>query len=200
MMQLIVISVFATAAIIAAYYFGIGLLYKYRAGVSKILAFIVFFSIIGYRMYRDYQDEKIVESALTEITTEIDNAEKNMMSDKDFHEFVAKSISQKDGVSLNIVPQIDTAILKINKIYQNVLNDPDFKIMITSANDSKSHSKNSAHYRGQAVDIRIKNINHRHKNEIIAAIKEILGDRFLVLHEDKGKPNEHLHVQLKSNS
>jgi hypothetical protein len=198
MTELLIIASVITVTVILSYYFGIQLLYKYRKGITKILGLVTFISVIGYGMYKDYQDEKILENVLTEVTTEINSTDRSMLTDDGFHEFVEHFVMKKNGVNFKVVPQIDTAILKINKVYQNVLNDPDYKILITSANDSKSHSKNSAHYRGEAVDIRIKNIDRHSKNEIISTVKEILGDRFFILHEDRGKPNEHLHIQLKN--
>ena len=41
-------------------------------------------------------------------------------------------------------------------------------------------------------------INPKLKNEIVRMVNDVLGPDFFVLYEDKGKPNEHLHVQLKN--
>jgi hypothetical protein len=35
------------------------------------------------------------------------------------------------------------------------------------------------------------------RRELAELIREELGERFVVLHEDVGKSNEHLHVQLR---
>ena len=198
MAEISIVAFVISAVITLLYYFGIKFLYKYRLKSTFIIGFLVFVSIVGYNFYKNYQEEKNVESVLNEVTTEISHINKSMMADDDFHHFVETFIPKKDGVKFDVVPRIDTAILKINKVYQSILNDPDYKILITSANDSKSHSKNSAHYRGEAVDVRINNINPKLKNEIVRMVNDVLGPDFFVLHEDKGKPNEHLHVQLKN--
>lgn len=198
MADILIMALIISTVVMLCYYFGIKVLYKYRVKSTLIFGFLIFSVITGYNVYKEYQEEKQVETVLTEVTTEINNINKSIMSDEDFHHFVESIIPKKDGVQLDIVPKIDTAILKVNKVYQSVLNDPDYKIMITSANDSKAHNKNSAHYNGRAVDIRINNINPKLKKEIVNMVNDVLGPEFFVLHEAKGKPNEHLHIQLKN--
>lgn len=202
MTDILIMALVISTIIMLCYYFGIKVLYNYRLKSTFIFGFLIFTTIVCYNVYKEYQEEKQVETVLSEVTTEINNIgksiNKSMMSDEDFHHFIESFIPKKDGVQLNTVPKIDTAILKINKVYQSVLNDPDYKILITSANDSKAHNKNSAHYSGKAVDIRINNINSKLKKEIVNMVNDVLGPEFFVLHEDKGKPNEHLHIQLKN--
>lgn len=69
-------------------------------------------------------------------------------------------------------------------------------IVITSVNDSK-HSENSAHYRNEAVDIRCNDRPKHIDRLMVDALRHTLGDKFFVLYEGEGTPNEHIHVQLR---
>lgn len=57
---------------------------------------------------------------------------------------------------------------------------------VTSTTDGKHSVARSAHYRGDAVDLRIWHVDPR---EYTAAIKEALGEDFVVIHE-----HTHIHV------
>lgn len=119
---------------------------------------------------------------------------------RNYHEQMLSLTRQKSGVNLDpIRPELDSAISVVAWAYHTFLNDDNFKPLITSANDFEGHSQKSAHYVGAAIDFRIKDVGSRVDRERLAAlVREELGDRFLVLHEDIGRANEHLHVQLKS--
>jgi hypothetical protein len=113
------------------------------------------------------------------------------------HDYVIKNAKQKEGVNMTVVSEIDTALYEIIEVYRKILNDPKYMPLITSANDYIGHSKNSAHYQGKAIDIRVKDLDKAVKKNIIDVIKVTLGNNYTVLHEDRGTANEHLHVQLK---
>jgi hypothetical protein len=52
---------------------------------------------------------------------------------------------------------------------------------------------------GAALDFRIKDMGDRVERErLVQAVRDELGCRFVVLHEDIGKANEHMHVQLRN--
>jgi len=106
---------------------------------------------------------------------------------------------QKPSVNLeDILPEIDSAISVVVWAYCVATGDENFKPLITSANDYEGHMEKSAHYSGAAVDFRIKDIGDlAERKELVSLIREELGERFTVLHEDIGKNNEHLHVQLR---
>ena len=174
-------------------YFIIKFLHKHLRQVTIFLGVAVFAGLFGYGIYKENKTQHELDDAISNISKELDSITK----DNALHGLIKRNIAQKDGVSLDIVPALDTAILKINKIYQTVLQDPDYKIVITSANDFNGHKKNSAHYKGEAIDVRIKNIDKDLKNDIVNLTKGILGSNFTVIHEDVGTPNEHLHIQLK---
>jgi hypothetical protein len=114
---------------------------------------------------------------------------------------IARDITiAKAGVDMSSLrPEIDSAIVVIVEAFQDAMEDDSFRPVITSANDFSGHAKNTAHYAGAAVDLRIKDIgNLNARKELAADVRERLDDRFYVLHEDIGSSNEHLHVQLRS--
>jgi hypothetical protein len=119
---------------------------------------------------------------------------------RNYHEQMLNLTRQKAGVNLDpIRPELDSAISVVAWAYHTYLEDDNFKPLITSANDYEGHTQQSAHYVGAAIDFRIKDVGNRADREKLAAlVREELGDRFLVLHEDIGRANEHLHVQLRS--
>ena len=119
---------------------------------------------------------------------------------RNYHEQMLNLTRQKSGVNLDpIRPELDSAISVVAWAYHTFLNDDNFKPLITSANDFEGHAQKSAHYVGAAIDFRIKDVGNRADRKRLAAlVREELGDRFLVLHEDIGRANEHLHIQLKS--
>jgi hypothetical protein len=79
------------------------------------------------------------------------------------------------------------------------------EIVITSVNDSK-HSVGSRHYTNEAIDIRTHNFRTREtKRWFRGELEKELSrhplpqssNKFRVLLEDEGLPNEHLHVQVR---
>jgi translation elongation factor EF-G len=117
-----------------------------------------------------------------------------------YHQQIRSMTRQKSSVNLEaILPELDSAISVVVWAYCVAAGDENFKPLITSANDYEGHAAQSAHYFGAAVDFRIKDMGSlADRKELVALIREELGERFTVLHEDIGKANEHLHVQLRS--
>ena len=71
------------------------------------------------------------------------------------------------------------------------------ELVITSGNDSQ-HSPNSRHYRYEAIDIRSQNFpTLASKRAFRARYEQVLGERFRVLLEGVGTPNEHFHAQVR---
>lgn len=68
-------------------------------------------------------------------------------------------------------------------------------ITVTSGNDS-AHKVGSRHFTNQAIDFRTKDMEKAVKAEFIAKMKARLGKKYLVLLEDEGKANEHLHCEV----
>ena len=119
---------------------------------------------------------------------------------QEFHEQMLSMTLQKSGVNFNMLrPEMDSAISVVVSVYHTAMNDDEYKPLITSANDYEGHSAGSAHYVGAALDFRIKNMGSLEKRQEIAQmVRVFLVKRYLVLHEDVGLENEHLHVQMRN--
>jgi len=119
---------------------------------------------------------------------------------RDYHEQMLSMTRHKPGVSFNMLrPEMDSVISVVASVYHTAMNDDEFMPLITSANDYEGHAERSAHYVGAALDFRIKDMGDRvDREKLVQAVREELGSRFIVLHEDIGKANEHMHVQLRN--
>ena len=119
---------------------------------------------------------------------------------REYHEQMLSMTRHKSGVSFNMLrPEMDSVISVVASVYHTAMNDDEFKPLITSANDYEGHAQRSAHYVGAALDFRIKDMGDRvDREKLVQMVREELGGRFIVLHEDIGKANEHLHVQLRN--
>ena len=126
---------------------------------------------------------------------------KRSTAQQNYHDEVL-SLTTLKAASVNIDclrPELDTAINVIVAAYHEVFEDDNYRPIITSGNDSDKHGERSAHYACAAVDIRTKDIDDiKIRKALAKAITEELDSRYYVLHEDVGKANEHLHIQLKS--
>ena len=150
------------------------------------------------------EGEIAVESIDQQVDEKIEEIEEQVEHIRDdsrqkYHQQIRSMTRQKPSVNLEaILPEIDSAISVVVWAYCVATGDENFKPLITSANDYEGHSAQSAHYSGAAVDFRIKDMGSlAEREELVSLIREELGDRFTVLHEDIGKNNEHLHVQLR---
>jgi hypothetical protein len=126
---------------------------------------------------------------------------KRSAKQQNYHEEVLSLTTLKtESVNIDCLrPELDTAINMVVSIYHEVFENDNYRPVITSGNDSDKHGERSAHYACAAVDIRIKDIDDLEIRKAIAqAITEELDSRYAVLHEDVGKANEHLHIQLRS--
>jgi len=102
-----------------------------------------------------------------------------------------KVANQVRPKSLVIVAALVNAALEMG-LFKTIHGD----MLITSALDGE-HKRNSAHYSGLAVDMRTKNFpGVKEKHEFAFRVKQRLGERYDVILEDLGGPNEHLHVEL----
>lgn len=121
---------------------------------------------------------------------------------REYHEQMLSMTRRKSGVQLNsLCPEMDSVIAVVASAYQAFMNDDKFKPLITSANDFEGHVLKSAHYVGAALDFRIKDIGEQsNRKKLVQRIRNELGERFTVLHEDIGSANEHLHIQLNRDS
>lgn len=90
------------------------------------------------------------------------------------------------------------------KAYEGLLKcDPifdqyDVNTVVTSTTDSEHSHKFSAHYRGDAWDLRSKHLKtSERKKEVLYKLKGTLGPDYLVILELEGKPQEHIHLQWR---
>jgi hypothetical protein len=69
-------------------------------------------------------------------------------------------------------------------------------LVVTSGAEHFKHSaERSAHYRGDATDWRTKHLpTFVDKHKFVRQIKDILGEDYVVIFENEGKPQEHIHV------
>lgn len=98
----------------------------------------------------------------------------------------------KPGVKLtDLQPQLALAALIVDACYR----ERGLPCVITSANDS-THSANSWHYKGRALDFRThyEALNGQ-EMALLAEVKEALGAEFDVVMEGVGTPQEHLHIE-----
>ena len=88
-------------------------------------------------------------------------------------------------------PEILLAAIKIEPLYAMLSVD----LVITSGSEEYKHSSHrSAHYRGDAQDWRIKSIPKQDRKKLLKAIKRKLGPDYVVIHENIGTPQEHIHA------
>lgn len=174
----------------------------------KVFLFLLPFLLIGAAIFLvvkcNSDDFSFLKDAIEKTERNI-RKESLVYRERDGEERIAHRIARditiaKAGVNMSSLrPEIDSAIVVIVEAFQDAMEDDSFRPVITSANDFSGHAKNSAHYAGAAVDLRIKDIgNLKARKELAADVRERLDDRFYVLHEDIGSSNEHLHVQLRS--
>ncbi|MBE9515972.1 MAG: hypothetical protein IME93_03225 [Proteobacteria bacterium] len=104
------------------------------------------------------------------------------------------AIKVKEGASIsNCRKEILCALITI---ISPLFKSHDLDTVVTSGAEMYKHSvKRSAHYRGDAVDLRSKHIpNEGLKAKIFDELAATLGDDFVVLWEGVGKPWEHYHI------
>ena len=89
-------------------------------------------------------------------------------------------------------PQMLLVISRAEEIYARF----DTPLWITSAND-RQHKEGSPHYVGKALDFRTHNLPQGHVREIYGLLVGALGPEFVVLLEDEGQANEHIHCQYQ---
>ena len=169
---------------------------KHMGQCLTVIGIVVFCLVMGYGLYKHKPNVHLFDRVSTEVSGELEKLPGGI----DLHRLVMSQTRQKTTVKMDISPRMDTAVFKVVSVYRQMMKDQSYKPLITSANDYGGHANNSAHYRGEAVDFRIKDIDFVTKRQIVDATKEVLGNGFFVLHEDAGYANEHLHVQVRRRS
>lgn len=98
----------------------------------------------------------------------------------------------KQGVIFKVFrPEIYTKFGPISRIFHALGKE----CVITSANDS-IHKEGSRHYQDKAIDLRSHHLADAfQKHVVLAELKAVLGSSYVVLFENEGTDNEHLHIQ-----
>jgi len=84
--------------------------------------------------------------------------------------------------------------LVITAACANVAEELHISILVTSGNDSK-HMEGSKHYSYEALDIRSKTMSTEVKKLFLSKVMERLGPAYRGILENKGKDNEHFHIE-----
>jgi len=100
------------------------------------------------------------------------------------------AVQFKPGVNMRVIPQILDALSKIEHIFARYSYIP----VVTSANDG-SHSSNSLHYIGAALDIRSKGLPSDIKSQIHSVLQGTFRTPWYIKLEYPNQDNEHFHIQ-----
>lgn len=101
-------------------------------------------------------------------------------------------IRVKPGASIEgCGPEILRALIKVDSIYIKL----EVPTVVTSGSENYEHTAvRSAHYRGDAIDLRVKNVPKQKRARLASRIKAVLGKDYIVIHEGIGHPWEHIHI------
>lgn len=80
------------------------------------------------------------------------------------------------------------------RVVEEVFDEFGYPAWISSGNDGE-HKPGSFHYKDAALDFRIRHVPEAKRTAIVKALYARLWPQFDVLWEDRGKANEHLHVE-----
>lgn len=101
-------------------------------------------------------------------------------------------IELKAGVKLH--PDTHPRILEALARAESVFTRWHLRVVVTSWADSV-HKKDSLHYSGRAIDLRIHHVPEKSRDAIVTALATALGTDFDILWEGRGNANEHLHLE-----
>jgi len=78
---------------------------------------------------------------------------------------------------------------------EHIFTDLSLQLVVTSGSEHYEHQAHrSAHYRGDAADVRSRTVGPRQKALVLGRIKDALGPDYVVILENEGEPNEHFHI------
>lgn len=99
----------------------------------------------------------------------------------------------KDGVSFLVIAPGGFEILRaVTTVAKQFPND----LTITSGTDGMHSGISDPHHRGEAYDIRTQDLPIDIKNQVLALLQKLLGEKFYAFLESPGTPNEHIHCQV----
>jgi ABC-type nickel/cobalt efflux system permease component RcnA len=173
----------------------------FQVGAIGMLLPISFFIIsIDWNLFiQNYTHEKHLESQEQQ-EQELSNSQKfkkcleNPEPEAKIMQMVAQGrVHIKPGVDLSgICPPIANQLPIIVKVFYS---STGLIPTITSATEG-DHARNSQHYRGLAIDMRIKNMTGEHQDWIAAQLKKYLSNRWIVFHGDDNHL-DHIHIEYR---
>jgi hypothetical protein len=105
-------------------------------------------------------------------------------------------LTTKPGVRFaTITPALLHMLVTVERLSRTLFGLPAEGLVITSGSDS-THMAGSKHYTGEAIDLRSKTLGAL-KPTVVSTLRAELGSQFTVLLEHEGKPQEHVHIQVK---
>lgn len=105
-------------------------------------------------------------------------------------------LTTKPGVRFAVItPALLYMLATVERLSRTVFGLPDEGLVISSGSDS-THMAGSKHYTGEAIDLRSKTLGPL-KGTLVATLRAELGPQFTVLLEHEGRPQEHVHIQLR---
>lgn len=106
-------------------------------------------------------------------------------------------LTTKPGVRFAIItPALLHMLGAVERLSRGMFALPEEGLVITAGSDGQ-HVPASRHYKGEAIDLRSKTMSATIRNGLMSNLRAELGPQFAVLLEDEGRPNEHIHVQVK---
>jgi hypothetical protein len=106
-------------------------------------------------------------------------------------------LTTKPGVRFAVItPALLHMLGVLERLSHMLLGLPAEGLVITAGSDG-THMAGSKHYTGEAIDVRSKTLSAVAKHALVKGLRDELGERFTVLLEDEGRPNEHVHCQVR---
>jgi hypothetical protein len=101
----------------------------------------------------------------------------------------------KDGVILG--KELAPAGARILDVLKRIVSGYSFDVTITSGRDGEHSGPADPHHKGEAFDLRSKDLTLVQKRQLVEDLSTGLGKRFFAFVEQPRTPNEHIHVQRK---
>ena len=101
---------------------------KHMGQCLTILGILVFSAVMGYGLYKHKPKVHFFDKVSTEVAGELEQLPGGI----DLHRLIMSQTRQKSTVKLDITPRMDTAVFKVVSVYRKMMNDPQYKPLITS--------------------------------------------------------------------
>ena len=103
------------------------------------------------------------------------------------------SLELKAGVRvLGLRPELLLAI----QVAEGLWAEHGTPTLVITAGIDGAHKRQSFHYSGVAVDLRINTVAPAQRDALVTKLRAALGPDYTVIHEAIGQPGEHVHVHF----